>query len=139
MYPCRCYGKAFDRNRPFTVDEFLYYYKPSKISQSLGFYQFLARGSSCSLIRSLPLSDRRWKTEFFFVSGFWARNPVEVGKDPFLPYTGEMGRLRPESTLLLVLLLLLYLPNSIFFFSCKTTLFDQIILRPRPASMLFRI
>ena len=119
LYPCRCYGKAFDGNRPFTVDEFLYCYKPSKISQSLGFYQFLARGSSCSLIRSLPLSDRRWKTEFFFVSRFWARNPVEVGKDPFLPYTGEMGRLRPESTLLLVLLLLLYLPNSIFFIALR--------------------
>ena len=63
--------EAFDKNRPLTMDEFLYCYKPSKISQSLGFYQFLARGSNSRLIRSLPLSDRRWKTEFFFVSGCW--------------------------------------------------------------------
>ena len=63
--------EAFDKNRPLTMDEFLYCYKPSKISQSLGFYQFLARGSNCRLIRSPPLSDRRWKTEFFFVSGCW--------------------------------------------------------------------
>ena len=62
--------EAFDGNPPFTMDEFLYYYKPSKISQSLGFYQFSARGSSCRLIRSLPSFTRRWKTEFFFVSGF---------------------------------------------------------------------
>ena len=34
---------------------------PSKISQSLGFYQVLAKGSSCRLIRSLPSSNRRWK------------------------------------------------------------------------------
>ena len=38
--------EAFDGNRPLTVDEFLYCYKPSEISQSIGFYQFSARGSS---------------------------------------------------------------------------------------------
>mgnify|MGYP000922495661 CR=1 FL=1 len=35
--------EVFDGNRPLTVDKFLYSYKPSEISQSLGFYQFLAR------------------------------------------------------------------------------------------------
>ena len=35
--------EVFDKNRPLTVDEFLYCYKPSEISQSLGFYQFIAR------------------------------------------------------------------------------------------------
>ena len=91
--------EAFDENRPLIVDEFLYCYKPSEIRQSLGFYQLLARGSTYRLIRSLPLSDRRWKTKFFFVSGFWARKPIEVGRDPFLPYIGEMGRLRLKGTL----------------------------------------
>ena len=62
--------EVFKGNHSFTVDEFLYCYKPSKISKSLRFYQFSARGSSCRLVKSLPMSDRRWKTEFFFVSGF---------------------------------------------------------------------
>ena len=76
------------------MDEFLYCYKPSKINQSVNFYQFLARGSSYRLINSLPSSNRRWKTEFFFVSGYWTGNPIKVGRDTFLPYTSEMGHLR---------------------------------------------
>ena len=62
--------EVFDGNCPLTMDEFLYCYKLSKISQSLGFYQFFARGSSCRLVKSLPTSDRRWKTKFFFVLVF---------------------------------------------------------------------
>ena len=85
----------FEGNRPFTVDEFLNYYKPSEINQSLGFYQFTARGKDYRLIKSLVTSDRNWKTEFF-VSGFWAGRPIEVDKDPFPPYTGELGNLRPK-------------------------------------------
>ena len=53
--------EAFNVNRPLTMDEFLYCYKPFKISQSTGFYQFLAMGSSCRLIRLLPSSNRRWR------------------------------------------------------------------------------
>ena len=62
--------EVFEGNRPLTVDEFLYCYKPSEINQSLGFYQFTARGKDYRLIKSLVTSDRNWKTEFFFVSGF---------------------------------------------------------------------
>ena len=62
--------EVFGGDRPLTVDEFLYYYKPSAISQSEGFYQFTARGSDCRLIKSLASFDRKWKTEFIFVSGF---------------------------------------------------------------------
>ena len=40
--------------------------------------------------------------EFFFVSGFWARNLVEVGRDSFPPYIGEMGYLHPEGMLLFI-------------------------------------
>ena len=48
------------------------------------------------LIRSLVSSDRNWKTEFIFISGFWAGHPVDVGRDTFAPYTGDLGNLRPE-------------------------------------------
>ena len=92
--------KIFDGNHPLTMDEFLYCYKPFEISQSLGFYQFYARGSSCRLVKSLPTSDRRWKTEFFFILGFWARNLIKVGRDPFPPYTGEMSNIYSEGMLL---------------------------------------
>ena len=34
--------------------------------------------------------------EFFFVSGFWARHPVEAGRDPFASYTRDLGNLRLE-------------------------------------------
>ena len=62
--------EVFDGNRPLTVDEFLYCYKPSKISQSLGFYQFSVKDSNYRLVKSLPTSDRKWKTKFFFVFEF---------------------------------------------------------------------
>ena len=90
----------FEGDRPLTVDEFLYCYKPLEISQSLDFNQFTVRGKDCRLIKSLPISDRNWKMEFFFVSGFWAGNPIEVGKDPFGPYTGELGNLHSEGMFL---------------------------------------
>ena len=91
--------EVFEGDHPLTVNKFLYCYKPSEISQSLSFYQFSARGTICRLIKSLLMSDRNWKTKFFFVSGFWAENPVEVGRDPFPPYTGEIGNLCLEGML----------------------------------------
>ena len=86
----------FEGNRPLTVDEFLYCYKPFEINQSLGFYQFTARGKDYRLIESLVTSDRNWKRKFFFISGLWAGRSIEVDRDPFPPYTGELGNLRPE-------------------------------------------
>ncbi|KAL0013583.1 hypothetical protein SO802_000652 [Lithocarpus litseifolius] len=88
--------EVFEGDHPLIVDEFLYCYKPFGINQSLGFYQFTARGKDYRQIKSLVTSDRNWKTKFFFVSGFSARHPVEVGRDSFAPYTGELGNLRPE-------------------------------------------
>ena len=88
--------EVFEGNCPLTVDEFLYCYNPSEMNQSLGFYQFTARGKDYRLIKSLVTSDRNWKTEFFLVSGSWAGRPIEVDRDPFPPYTGELGNLRPE-------------------------------------------
>ena len=80
------------------MDEFVFCYKPSEINQSLGFYQFTARGKDCRLIKSLASSNRNWKIEFIFVFGFWAGNPVDFGRDPFAPYSGDLGNLRLEST-----------------------------------------
>ena len=91
--------EVFEGDCPLTMDKFLYCYKPSEINQSLGFYQFIAKGNDCKLIKSLVISDRNWKIEFFFVSGFWSRHPIEVGRDTFALYTGELGNLRPEGML----------------------------------------
>ena len=99
--------EVFEGDRPLTMDEFLYCYKPSKINQSLSFYQFTARGKDCRLIKSLVTSDRIWKTEFFFDSGFWAEHPVEVGRDPFALYNRELGNLRPEGMFIIIILVLL--------------------------------
>ena len=39
--------EIFGGDRPITVDKFLFCYKPSEINQSLGFYQFTAKGKDC--------------------------------------------------------------------------------------------
>ena len=62
--------EVFGGDRPLIMDEFLYCYKPSKIHQYLGFYQFTTKGTVCRLIKSFSSSDGNWKKEFFFVSGF---------------------------------------------------------------------
>ena len=92
------WNEVFGRDRPLTVDELLFCYKPSEISQSFGFYQFTARGKDCRLIKSLASFDRNWKTEFIFVFGFWSGNPVDVGRDPFAPYFEDLGNLRTKCT-----------------------------------------
>ena len=83
--------EVFGGDRPLIMDEFLFCHKPSKINQSLDFYQFTVRGIDCRLIKSLVSFYRNWKTEFFFVSDLWAKNPIEVERDTFAPYTGELG------------------------------------------------
>ena len=88
--------EVFGGDRPLIVDEFLYCYKPSEIHQSPDFYQFTARGRDCRLVKSLASSDRKCKTEFFFVSGFWAGNPMDVGRDMFGRYAEDLGNLRLE-------------------------------------------
>ena len=50
--------EMFEGDCPLTMDKFLFCYKPSEINQSLGFYQFIARGKDCRLIKSLVTSDR---------------------------------------------------------------------------------
>ena len=117
--------EVFGGNRPLTVDEFLYCYKPHEINQSNGFYQFTARGNDCRLIKSLASSDRNWKTEFIFVFGFWAGNPMDVGRDPFTPYTGDLGNLRPEGTSLPFLLFFLF----ISFFVCTHIFYSLTVLQ----------
>ena len=115
----------FGGNRPLTVDEFLYYYKPSEINQSNGFYSFTARGNDFRLIKSLASSDRNWKTEFIFVSGFWAGNLVDVGRDPFAPYIRDLGNLHPEGTSFPFLLFFLF----ISFLVCTYNFYSLIVLQ----------
>ena len=50
--------EVFKGKCPLTVDKFFYCYKPSEINQSLGFYQFIARGKDYRLIKSLVTSNR---------------------------------------------------------------------------------
>ena len=88
--------EALEGNRPITVDEFLYCYKPSEIKKSAGFYQFSSRGPHFSLITSRSSSDRLWKTEFFIISRDWAGDPVDVNSAPFPPFTNPLSHLRPE-------------------------------------------
>ena len=88
--------EALEGNCPITVDEFLYYYKPSDIKRSTGFYQFSSKGSYYSLIKGRSSSDRLWKTEFFIIFGNWAGDPVDVRSAPFPPFTSPIGRLRLE-------------------------------------------
>ena len=88
--------EALEGNRPITMDEFLYCYKPSEIKKSAGFYQFSSRGSYYSLIKGRSSSDKLWKKEFFILSGNWARDPADVGIPIFPPFTSPLGRLRPE-------------------------------------------
>ena len=78
------------------MDEFLYCYKPSEIKKSAGFYQFSSRGPHFSLIKGRSSFDRLWKTEFFIISGDWARDPVDVNSAHFPPFTNPLGRLRHE-------------------------------------------
>ena len=99
--------EVFGGDCPLTVDEFLFCYKPSEINQSLGFYQFTTRGKDSRLIKSLASSDKNWKMEFIFVSGFWAGNPMDVCRVPFTPYFGDLGNLHPEG---------ISLPHFFFFF-----------------------
>ena len=106
--------EVFGGDCPLTVDKFLFCYKPSKINQSLSFYQFTAKGKDCRLIKSLASSDRNWKTKFIFVSSFWARNPVDVSRDLFAPYFGDLGNLCPEGTSLTFFTFLFLLSYFLF-------------------------
>ena len=88
--------EALEGDCPITVDEFLYYYKPSEIKKSAGFYQFSSRGSYYSLIKGHSSYDKLWKIKYFIISGDWSGDPTDVGNAPFPPFTIPLGCLRPE-------------------------------------------
>jgi len=77
--------EVFEGNLPITVDEFLYCYEPSEITKSTSFYQFSSRGPQFNLIRGHSSFDRLWKMKFVFVSGNWAREPIDVNRTLFPP------------------------------------------------------
>ena len=88
--------EALEGDCPITVDEFLYYYKPSEIKKSAGFYQFSSRGSYYSLIKGHSSYDKLWKIKYFIISGDWSGDPTDVGNAPFPPFTSPLGCLRPK-------------------------------------------
>ena len=98
---CNATAMALEGNRPITVDEFLYSYKPLEIKQSASFYQF------SSLVKGCSSSDRLWKKEFFFISSNWVGYQVDVNIAPFPPFISPLGRL---------------LPKGMFFFLCLSIL-----------------
>ena len=66
--------------------------------------------------------------EFFFVSGFWAGHPIEVGRDPFASYTRELGNPRLEGFYFLFFIFYFFLNIYIFVYN-HLTLFFLIAVR----------
>ena len=96
LFLCKfCEGKCLERTVLLLWTN-SFCYKPSKINQSHGFYQFTARGTDCRLIKSLVSSNRNWKTEFFLCLRFLGWEPDGRYRDTFAPYTGDLRNLRPE-------------------------------------------
>ena len=88
--------EALEGNHPITVDEFLYFYKPSEIKQFAGFYQFSSSGPQFSLIKGHNSFNKLWKKEFFYFSRNWVGDPVDVDSASFSPFTSLLGHLHPE-------------------------------------------
>lgn len=68
-----------------TIDEFLFCYKLVEILKSAGFYQLSSGYRTFKFITSLSSSDKEWKLDFFFVYGFWASDPIKMGRGTFPP------------------------------------------------------
>ena len=117
--------EALEGNRPITMDEFLYGYKPSEIKKSASFYQFSSRGSYYSLIKGRSSSDRFWKQEFFIISGNWTGDPADVGSPSFPPFTSLLGRLRPEG------MFSFHFSFHFSIFQSSNSLSDAAVVRPR--------
>ena len=100
--------EALEGNRPITVDDFLYCYKPLEIKQSADFYQFLSKGPQFSLIRGHSSSDMLWNKELFFISRNWAGDPIDVNIAPFPPFTSALGHLCLEVMFFFLYLSVLY-------------------------------
>ena len=69
----------------------------------------MARAKEYRLIKSLVTSYRNWKTEFFFVSGFWAGRPIEVDQNPLPRDSGDLRNLHPEGMPMAIILLFIIL------------------------------
>ena len=63
------YGVLSKGARRIMVEEFFHYYRPSKIVQSKGMYNFLPRKPSLRLVCETLDSNRNWKSRYFFLEG----------------------------------------------------------------------
>lgn len=56
-------------HRGFSLDKFLYCYKPQQIFASQEFYNFMRYKASLELVYDMPDSNHNWKNKYFFVQG----------------------------------------------------------------------
>ena len=126
-YPCKYYGrKFFYGNRPLTVDEFLYIVtNPHKLVNPLVFTSFPLGVQTVSWSSPSPrlIGDGRRSFSLSLSSGL--ETLLRQEKTYFLPTLVKQGIFVQKVCYfsLLILPLLLYLSNSIFFlfYSCNTT------------------
>ena len=63
------YGAMSNEARRLTVEEFFHCYRPAKVTQSKGMYNFTPRSPLLRLICENPDSNRDWKSRYFFLKG----------------------------------------------------------------------
>ena len=72
------YGAMSDGARRLIVEEFFQCYRPTKVTQSKGMYNFTPRSPLLRLICENPDSNRDWKSHYFFLEGDeWMCHPSD--------------------------------------------------------------
>ena len=120
--------KFSEGNFQLTMDEFLFYYKSIKIPKLPGFFQFSPRYRTFKLIMSLSLFDRKWKSEFFFMYGFWIGDPIEVGRNTFPLLDCVRDRPRPEGMHFFFLCICMHIISSSGTLSFSFLAFVRLVL-----------
>ena len=72
------WGRLSGGNHQLSLDEFFYCYRSQHIVSSKGIYHFVARNKDLRLVSDMPVSNRNWKSKYFFVLGMnWVCHPEE--------------------------------------------------------------
>ena len=89
------YGTMSNGARRLTVEEFFHCYRPAKVTQSKGMYNFTPRSPLLRLICENPDSNRDWKSHYFFLEGDeWM---CHLGDTEFMPVDKTWGIMPPSS------------------------------------------
>ena len=92
------YGAMSDGARRLIVEEFFQCYRPTKVTQSKGMYNFTPRSPLLRLIYENLDSNRDWKSRYFFLEGDeWICHP---GDNEFMPVEKTWG-IMPQSSICL--------------------------------------